>query len=184
MELLTLGEDKLVKISETISSVTQFRKIIRRDKDRFKKAAISEITFIYHFLNPRSPFFNYQKEVKLKACIKNSNLPEDFDYSKDKDILEAMNIYTEFLENEIPSLGLVKDSMKAVEAVRNYFRSLIDNGGRIEDADEGKKVLDMLTKIGNTSQALNEEYKRLQSEMSASSGLRGDSKKGWREDPK
>ncbi len=178
MELFVLNKDKLIELSKAeIQTVASFKKLIKRDKDRDKKKAQAEITFIYLWIHPVSPFSNYKSDDKLKRCIANAGLDEKFDYQKDEDVVAAMKDYEEMLDEAIPSLGLLKDSMKVVDSVREFFRS-----AKISDPDDAKKILDSLKSIKGTSDSLIEQYKAVRAEMSLSSRLRGDAIKGVRED--
>lgn len=177
MELLELGEDKLVMISTTVSSITEFKKLIKRDKDRTKKTAIGEITFIYHWLNPKSPFFNKREKDKLSGCIRNSGLDATYDYTKDIDMLSAIVKYNEFLDDEVPSLSLYRSSLRALDTLKDYLDTI-----SLVEPDDAKKLMDVLKGIGILSRALKEDYAKLKEELQATSGLRGQSRKGHRED--
>lgn len=180
MELFKLGEDRLVTIDKVaIGTIKEFKAILVRDENRLKKRAISEFTFIFNWCDPRSLFFNYDGIRKLKECLKNSDLPENYEYTKDEKLILAIAKYNEFLEDEIPSLGLYRSTLKGVDVLRKFLETLT-----IEDPDDAKKIIDVLSKIGLQDRALREDYKKLREEMQLSSGLRGKSNKGTREDPK
>lgn len=176
-ELFILGEDKLVELNKPyISTIKEFKKLILRDKNRDKKRAIAEFTFIYHFCNFKSPFRTYADSEKAKACLKNAGIEEDFEYTKDVDLMEAIKIYTSFIETK--TLKFIKGAFRATDALTDYYNTVT-----IQDSKSAKELTGSLKDTGGIINNLRELEEQVKKELAESSALRGDSVKGHREDP-
>ncbi len=178
MELFILGEDKLANIDKVwISTISEFREILKRDKDRYKKQAIAEFTFIYHFLDYRSPFRNYTDVEKVRACLKNAGLPEDFEYNKDNKLVEAMNMYRSLTETK--TLKFIRGAFRATDALTDYYNTVT-----VGNSKSAKELTSSIKDTGAMIANLKELEEQVQKELSEASSLRGESVKGYREDPK
>lgn len=51
-----------VTFSEEALTIKAFKDLIKRDKDRGKKTALNELSFVYFFVDPRSDFSYFLDE--------------------------------------------------------------------------------------------------------------------------
>ncbi len=151
---------------EWISTIKEFKKILTRDKGskgdidgRKKLQATREFTFIYHYCDYASKFSNYSEDDKLKACQLNADLPDDFDYTKDEDIVAAVKKYRDL--QETPALKMLAEAREGLHSAHKVIRKIryyleeelanLDFSNIIEeDEEEGKnkkKKVDPVTKL-------------------------------------
>lgn len=197
---------------EWISTIKEFKALIVRDKGvkgdtqaRKKLQAQREFTFIYHFCDYRSQFWNYSEKDRYVKALKNAELDVKLDITKDKELQEAVEVYKAL--QETPALELLtelKDGLHTAKKVVKKIRE--DLEAKLEAADfdtleaemrNGKAVmvdpvekittrLQALMNIGNalpktltTIKDLEEDVKK---ELQDSPVLRGGARKGTRED--
>jgi hypothetical protein len=204
---------------EWISTIKEFKKILSRDRaskgdmdGRRKLQATKEFTFIYHFCDYASKFGNYSEEDKFKQCVANSELPENFDYKKDEELLTAMAKYKEM--QETPALKVLNEAKEGLHSAHRVIRKIrlhletelasIDLTKPLEEDDEGedeggnrkKKKADPISKITTALKnlmaltnevspalkTLKELEEEVKKELGDKTGLRGDREKGMRED--
>jgi hypothetical protein len=200
---------------EWISTIKEFKKILTRDKGskgdidgRKKLQATREFTFIYHYCDYASKFSNYSEDDKLKACQLNADLPDDFDYTKDEDIVAAVKKYKDL--QETPALKMLAEAREGLHSAHKVIRKIryyleeelanLDFSNIVEEDEEDgknkKKKVDPVTKLTvslqnlmkltnevapalKTIKELEEEVKL---ELGEKKGLRGDRQKGHREE--
>jgi len=201
---------------EWISTIKEFKKILVRirsskgDSDgRRKIQAEREFTFIYHYCDYKSQFGNYSEENRLKESIKNAELPEDFDFKKDAELVEAIKRYKEL--QETPSLKILNEAKeglhtahKVVRKIRTSLETQLEavdfDELTVEEDGEGNerktKITDPVTKltqklqalmkltneIGPTLKAIKELEEEVKKELGEKQALRGGKEKGIKED--
>lgn len=177
MELFKMGDNYLVDLNkEWISTIKEFRELLKRDKDRAKKQAQREFTFIYHYLDFRSQFREYPEDARLKESLRNADLPEDLKIEKDQDLLAAVNRYKELRETR--TLKVIKGAYKATDSLAEYFNTV-----EIKEPDVAKNLMSSLGGIGKLLSSLKELEEQVKRELSEDAGIRGDKQKGITEDP-
>ena len=114
---------------EWISTIKEFKKILTRDKGskgdvdgRKKLQAIREFTFIYHYCDYASKFGNYSEEDKLSQCISNADLPQDFNYTKDEDLVAAISKYKQI--QETPALRILNEAKEGLHSAHRVIRKI------------------------------------------------------------
>lgn len=203
---------------EWISTIKEFKKILNRDKGskgdvdgRRKLQAIREFTFIYHYCDYGSKFGNFSEDDKIKQCISNADLPEDFNYTKDEDIIVAINKYKQL--QETPALKVLNEAKEGLHSAHKVIRKIrlhletelanidLSKIDEIEEIDEDnkktKKEADPITKITKALKNLMEVTNLIQpamenvdtltekvkKELGDATGLRGGRDKGHKEEP-
>lgn len=140
-ELFILNErTMLVELNKVwISTIKEFRVILERDKGskgdaqgRKKIQATREFTFIYHLVDYRSQYADYSEKDRLEAALKNSDLDPKFDYTKDEELNQAVEVYSAFRETS--GLLLLQElkqglhaSKRVVRRIRQDLERLLDN---------------------------------------------------------
>lgn len=177
-ELFVYNDDTyLVEINKPwISTIKEFKKLIVRDKDRFKKRAIAEFTFIYHYVDFRSQFRDHIGKDKLVKCLKNAGLEEDLDVELDEDLKAAVLLYEDIRMTK--TLKIVKAGMTAIDALADYFQL-----ATVRDGKQAKELTSSLKDLGGLIASTKELEKQLMQELTDDAGIRGDKEKGYDEDP-
>jgi len=179
IKFFELDKYRLVTLDrEWISTIKEFKKILTRDKGskgdidgRKKLQAIREFTFIYHFCDYASKFGNYPEDDKEKECAINADLPQDFDYTKDEDLVIAIAKYKKL--QETPAIKMLNEareglhlSHKVIRKIRLHLESelakidlsTIVNEEETADQDDknkkDKKKVDPITKITTALEGL------------------------------
>lgn len=199
---------------EWISTIKEFKEILVRDKGskgdsqgRLKLQATKEFTFLYHYCDYRSKFINYSEKDKLKACLVNAEMPDNYELDKDQVMLNAIEVYK--ILQETPTLKalnelreVVHTSHRAVRKLRETLENLLENldVSELQEEEEdgrGRKLrIDPVTKITNlldsvmrianklpeTQETIDKLEKQVKIEMSDEAGIRGGYEKGVRED--
>ena len=94
-----------------------FKKIWKRDRDRTKQNAMSELTFIYFYADLRSEYsYIVEDEERAKVIIKDLGLK---DFKIDETIQQAVNLYKELLKT--PSSRLLESAIKAVDKLSKFL---------------------------------------------------------------
>lgn len=190
MELFELDKDFLVKLNVELGTIKEFAEIIKRDQKNYaskkengeittvrdKRQARKEFTFIYHFKSFKSSFRNYSEEQRLLQSIRNSELPEGFDYKKDEKLVEAIKKYEEFQVTR--SLKAVQAGFKAVDNVTDYLNNTPVTGQNLKD------VMATVKSLGSVIDSLKQLEEQVKKELTGEAALRGNARKGSREDRK
>lgn len=214
VELFILDQStRMVDLNkEWISTIKEFKKILTRDKGskgdidgRKKFQALREFTFMYHYCDYASKYANYSEEDKLKECILNAELPDDFDFTKDPDLVAAVSRYKGL--QETPALKLLYEAKEGLHLAHKVIRKIrlhietqlanIDLGAIVDEGEDGKKKvksplislkenLEALMSLANevepamtTVDNLTEKVKK---QLGDKTELRGGREKGTRED--
>ncbi len=130
IKFFELDKYRLVTLDrEWISTIKEFKKILTRDKGskgdidgRKKLQAIREFTFIYHYCDYASKFGNFAEEDKIKQCTSNADLPEDFDYTKDEDLVAAIFKYKQL--QETPALRVLNEAKEGLHSAHKVIRKI------------------------------------------------------------
>ena len=197
---------------EWISTIKEFKVILVRDKGakgdtqaRKKLQAQKEFTFIYHYCDYRSQFWNYSEKDRFAKALKNAELDPKTDISKDAELQAAIEVYMAL--QETPSLELLTElkdglhtSKKVVKKIREDLEAKLDAADFDEpevSVKNGKNVLidpvekitlrlKALMDIGNalpkTLETIEELEEKVKKELQDAPVLRGGAKKGTRED--
>lgn len=162
MKLFDLINQKPV-ISASALMIPEFRDLWDRDKSANKEKASAELAYIYFVTDYKSVYQSYDESEREKQIIK--DLFDD-NWKEDEKVALARDKYDKL--QQTPTMGFLKDAMKAVEATRKYFRgvdySLRDRlGEMIYDPTKVSKMLKDLAGILVSLEKLEQRIKKEQS---------------------
>lgn len=182
MGLFILNEStKLPDIAPETRAIAEFRKIITKDKDRFKKLALKELFYIYHIADYSSPYKIYQKEEREKKVKRDVGLEDS--WKPDKWVLEAIDKYVEL--SDTPTLKAVKavqesllTASKVINAVQKQIeRALKDEEGDIDDMiDKIEKLLKISDNLPKSIDGLKSLEEKARAEQEGDNRLKGGGK--------
>lgn len=179
MKLLKYEGYKITIAPEALALVP-FKKIWNRDRTINKDKAISEISYIYFMVDPRSDYqYLVDAEERSKAIIEDTGMPSN--WKPDKLINEAMEFYGKFKPT---AALLLEDTRYAVEKLRKLLRDI----DLEEKDDKGKPVYTLNTitatikQVPSLAKDLDEAEKALANEMRNSGRMRGQGEKTIMED--
>lgn len=202
---------------EWIGTIKEFRKILSRDRGskgdmdgKRKLQATKEFTFIFHFCDYASKFDNYSEVDKLAQCIANAELPQDFDFKKDEDLVLAMSRYKSMQESAaLKLLNEAKEGLhsahKVIRKVRTHLETQLEKIDLDElnieeevEQEDGKKkklaspiskittalteLIKLTNLVGPALTAIREMEEEVKKELGDKTQLRGGKAKGERED--
>ena len=195
MELFIIDNDGLTDINrEWITTIKEFRKLFSRDvgivskikddsiKDknyqRKREKCRRELTFIYHYIDFKSPFNQLTDDERLIKAAENANLNVE-EIKQDEDLQAAIKKYQELQETR--SLKLVNSGYKAIDLIRKSLETLGNSTGA--DVETVLKISKIINDLPNNIKTLKELDKLVKDELAGSEKIRGGSEKGLDEDP-
>jgi hypothetical protein len=114
MRIFDLDEDSNVVIAEEIREIPEFKKLVMRDKDRQKRNALRELSYVYHKSDYRSVYNNYSPVEKL------AKLKEDFKVEAEDDVIKsAISKYLELTQT--PIIRLLNSSRQKIDELAEYI---------------------------------------------------------------
>lgn len=168
-------ENYKVVISPEALTLKPFKKLWERDKSIDKAKALSELSFIYFYSDPRSEYMIYMdEETRLEEIKKGEGLRDT--WAPDKQVLEAIELYKRLTVTT--AAGLLEDARLSIEKIRKQLRDM-----SFEEVDPAKlpKALkdasDTLTRIPDLIEALQKAERALNSEILENSRMRGQGSK-------
>jgi hypothetical protein len=183
MELFTIEENQVI-IRPELRLIPQFKKIITRDKDRYKRQALLELAYIYYMYDYKSPYMNISDIDRHDQIIRHLQLGEN--WTPDPDIKDATQQYLEFQESpSIKALKSTKNALLNASKVIDVMNSTVEEAlsdennkdmvTAIETVDKLLSLADKLPKTINTIVTLEE---KVQKEQHENSKVRGGGKAG------
>jgi hypothetical protein len=163
--MFDLIEEK-IEISPAVLNVPEFKALWKRDKNRGKKHAYSELSYIYYICDFKSPYRNYpdvERRVKVMSeyCVK--SLGED--WKPDAKVEEAIRKYEEL--HVTPSLKYLESVEGVIHKIRQYMDNVIIN------EDTLKTIVDSTEKANKIILGLPKLKDAVEKEISENSKLRG-----------
>ena len=188
VKLFDVDKGMNVTINKTeLLLIPEFKKLVKRSKKcdgdhdgRKKLWALREFTFIYYYCDWKSPLRDYTEEAKKMEAFKVSGLSD-----KDIDgfVREAMDIYVKY--QETTSTKLLESGKRAVENLTTFFDEV-----DLQEVDENGKplykpmdIMNALKSIGAVYKGLKELEELVKKEQQEQGSIRGQAKRGSREDP-
>lgn len=171
MELFQLNNWKL-DISPTTYTLLPFKKLLDRDKSKEKSTAIQELAYIFHMVDPKSPFAasineEERRERVIKSTIHSSG------WKPDKVVEEAMVFYKE-LEETVTSKYL--ESIKsALSQIDKFLREFTSEDKDVEDI---VRVNGMIAKSIETIKTIRELETLVKQDKEIEDKLRGGKDRG------
>jgi hypothetical protein len=136
-----------------VATVKEFKRLVTRDKDRFKKLAFKELAYVYLTIDYRSPFFNEKEDRRIPLIKKELGLPDDWE--PDEAVKEAIARYELLMET--PIIRLLKKARLTIEKMEEYFDQ-VDFTERNDKTNAlvftPKEVLNAIAEIGDAHQGL------------------------------
>ncbi len=195
MSLFTEEEGK-VKVSTELKLIPEFRRLIERDKDRFKKQALIDFTFIYFMWDYKSPYMltTSEKDREAKIC---KEILQDNGYAPrgDADLIAAVAKYQQLQHTiTMKSVNSTREglftSTRLIDILRNRLDEVIEREtitpGTLQpqDIEAAVKNLEQLlalgTKLPTTIDVLEKLQDKVKKEQSGkeTSKVRGGGEKG------
>ena len=169
-----------VTIAPEALALAPFKKLWNRDRSVSKDRAISEISYIYFMVDPRSDYqYLVDEDERSKAIIEGEGLPSN--WKPDKVVTEAITFYKSLKST---SALLLEDTRAVIDNVRKTLRKFSFDD--MEDKDRVnaiKSVASTIATIPKLIKDLDEAEKAVTSEMQNTLGkVRGQKEKSIFED--
>lgn len=144
-----------VKIASEALTLKPFKKLWERDKSKNKERAISELSFLYFYCDPRSDYqYIVDKEDRLDAVKAGEGFSED--WKPDALLKAAIDFYSTF---DTPSAMLLRTATEAADKVQQTLRDLNpeDTKGLKDYLSALKMIPEIASMIKDAEKAINEE---------------------------
>jgi hypothetical protein len=115
MKVFDIVEQRVI-INENILLIPTFKKLLTK----YKGDALDVFSFIYYFLDYKSPFFDYNPDAKEETLMKMFNTKGVFTL-EDPEIIEAMTLYKQM--NITPMIALLDGVNTAVHKMTKYLKN-------------------------------------------------------------
>lgn len=164
--------------------IPQFKKIITRDKDRYKRQSLLEFAFIYYMYDYKSPYMNISDVDRQSQIIRHLKLGDT--WLPDQDIKDAVTQYLEF--QETPSIKALKstrnallNASKVIDVMNETVASSLadeDNRDMLTAIETTEKLLTLADKLPKTINTIVMLEEKVQKEQHENSKVRGGGKAG------
>jgi hypothetical protein len=158
--------DETVAISPPMLNVPEFKALWRRDKNRNKKEAYSELCYIYYITDFKSPYRTYPKKEREQRVLTEfcyNVLGED--WKPDEKVIAAKKKYEEL--QVTPSLRY----LESVEGVIAKITQFLDKTNI--DEDTLKTIVDSIEKANKITLGLPKLKEAIEKEISENTKIRG-----------
>ena len=191
MELfkLNLSNKSVVTLDEpAILRIPEFKRLLNRDRGsagdvdgRKKYKALAEFTFIWYYCSFTSPIFDRSDKERFEESLKISGLVSS---NIDADVHAAIAAYKKY--TNVISLRLYQSALEGCNKLELHFKTIDFDTRNEATGNRENTPKDFISNIKQLKSALMElkELKELvKQDLSKEVKLRGNSKKGNREDP-
>ncbi len=175
-------KDRKVIVSAEALLIPEFKDIYSRDKSKDKAKAIQQLSYVYFIADYKSPYVSSLSPDALKRVV-GKDFMKDEGYEPDSKVSAAIDKYKEL--QRTPSMLLLDASIQTVHNLTDYLQNV-----DLQERDKNDKpiykpsdVTNSLSKIGAIVDSLNKVRANVEREILATAQLRGQRKKGNREDP-
>lgn len=186
---LNLQSKSVIEINKVeVMAIPEFKRLVQRDRGsdgdhdgRKKYRALKELTFVWYYCSFKSPISHYEDKKRYDESLRIAGLT---DSNVDGDVKRAIEFSKKYYSN-ILSHSLYVSAVNACNKLKEYF----DGIDFTEEDDFGKRKhepKDFISNIKNLRIALEELTKMkemVNKELSGAIKVRGDNKRGNREDP-
>lgn len=186
-ELFTLNNEYVVELNrEWISTIEEFKVLLRRDRgskgdaDGRKKLQVQrEFTFIYHYCDFKSQFREYPEHERWQEAMRNAGLD---DKDIDDAVKAAIDRYKSFQETR--SLKIINSAFIGIDKLREYFEDVDLTEKDLNDrlVNDSKKLSSNIKDVAGLLKGLTELEEMVKAELEEKTRIRGDAKRGNRED--
>lgn len=185
-------EEGSVVVDLELRLIPEYRILIAKDKDRFKKQALKEFAYIYFMYDYKSPYFIYEEEEREAKVRKECGLPKD--WKIDSKLKNAINKYLELQETPtIKSLKAIKDSLitssKVIKKLQQVIEKSLKNDEDGEDGfditdivDNVDRLLKLSEKLPSAINSLQQLEDKVKSEQGLNKKIRGGGEIGYFEE--
>lgn len=168
--------------------IPEFKTLINRDRGSAgdyrgdkKLKATKEFTFIYFYIDPRSPIENWEDHLKREEALRYSGLEEK---DIDKEVMEALDYYQKLLHKVAPSLHLMRSVKQSITALSDYYNTVnfseVDNRGVLKH--NPNTYINGLKNLGVAHDAVEKFESKVMAELKAGDvAVRGDVELGGNE---
>ena len=121
-------EDGKVVLDLSIKQIPEFKRLIERDKDRFKKQAQMDLLYVYFTCDYKSPYVKNTPESERKSRVKKElRIPSGWE--PDADIIFAQERYKNLQRTAtVDTLASVREALLTSNKLLNVLRKQIDEG--------------------------------------------------------
>ena len=146
-------ENFQVIIDPELRTIPQFKKLITRDRDRKKRDAFKELSYIYFVYDYKSPYFIYPEDERRVRARKDLELPPG--WMEDKDMKDAIKKYVSFLDTPaIKSLIAIREGLLSSAKVIDALRMRIDQSLKDATDDDAEDPVDIGTVVKSVTQLI------------------------------
>jgi len=173
---------RVVVVSPEALLIPEFKDLWDRDKTKDRLKAHRELSYVYFISDYKSPYRSSLTEDKLHEVVA-KDFMKDEKYKACSKVLAAIDKYKEL--QKTPSMLLLDASVQTVHKLINYLQEI-----DLTERDKSDKpiykpsdVTTSLKNIGGIVESLSKVRESVEKEVSEQASLRGQRKKGNREDP-
>tara|TARA_R100001198_G_C5217703_1_gene200887 strand:- start:742 stop:1281 length:540 start_codon:yes stop_codon:yes gene_type:complete len=170
MDLLTINDNVAIPSPYTLT-ITEFDKLVKRDKSKSKATATKELAYVYFFCDYASPFSVYEQSVRVDE-VKLSVFGET-KWTPDSAVEAACAKYKKLKETS--AVRLLIAAKESVVKLENYFKdidlTLADDNGRPIFA--AKDLVANLSKMGDVINGISKLEDLVKKEKQVQSSNRG-----------
>lgn len=175
-------KDRNVVVATEALLIPEFKTIWDRDKSKDKLQAMKDLSYVYFIADYRSPYRTAYTTASLSKIV-----AKDFMKSEEYKPCAAINAALKKYEDlqRTPSMSLLAAAVKTVHNLTDYLES-VDLTERDKNDRPVYKPADVTTSlkaIGGIVDSLRIVKEIVEKEITQSGVLRGQRKKGNREDP-
>lgn len=146
-------ENFQVIIDPEIRLIPEFKRIITRDRDRQKRDAFKELSYVYFVYDYRSPYAIYPEGERKVRVRKDVQLPDG--WMADKEMQEAIAKYQSLLDTPtIKSLTAIREGLLSSAKAIDALRLRIDQALAMIDSDDEEEQVDISTVVRSVTQLL------------------------------
>jgi len=176
-------KDRKITFSPQALEIPELKVIWDTDKTKDKSKAVTKLSYIYFLCDFKSPYVLSVPPESLKSTV-GRDFMKDEDYEPDVKMILAIKKYREL--QRTPSMGLLEASTTTIHKLSSYLRSvdLTERDKSGKPLYKPSDVTNALKSIGGIVESLSKVREQIEKETIKKGVLRGQRKKGNREDPR
>lgn len=157
--------DGEITVSTEILNIPEFKSLWKRDKDRNKRLAFAELSYVYYMIDFKSPYRNYPIDERRNKIIEDFISKKYDEWKPDTEVNLAIKKYEEL--HTTPSLRYLESVEGQLDKITNFL-----NGTTI-DEEVIRTVVDSIDKANKIILGLPKLKEAVQKEVSEKSKIRG-----------
>lgn len=171
MELFEVDQNNNVTFSPEALTLAPFKKLWTRDRNRLKKNAIEQMSYIYFMCDYKSDYNNIRDLQERSEIVKEACVSDMKGFKEDSDIKAAMKFYTD--RSRTVSMSLLENARDAVDRLSIFLATIdfseLDNKGGLKF--NPKQISDTIATLGKQVDSLAALEEQVKKEISAKSEL-------------